>query len=259
MRIAIGTIALALMLSSSGAESAEIRALSVGSTSVAAKALAADFTAKTGHAVIVTVAAPFNIDKELAAKPFDLLIVSTPAIEAHEKAGDLGPVTRTALARVTVGLVVRHGVPVPDIATPEAFKSAVLAAKSITHSDPTVPNLSGSVAAEAFAKAGILDEIKAKTRYAGLAPGGELVAKGEVDLGFFNLSEIPAGVTLAGPIPEPLRSYTYYEAAVLTKAATQDAASAFIKFMASPGADKIWRHAGLEPASEYQSTLASTR
>jgi molybdate transport system substrate-binding protein len=258
MRTTFTTIALALTLSAGAAAAAEIRVLCVGSTQVAAKALAADFTKQNGRTVTVTATAPFNIDKELTAKPFDLLIISMPAVEAYDEAGSLRPGTRTALARVGVGLVVKQGATVPDISTPEAFKKAVLAAKSITHSDPAVPNLAGAVAAAAFAKAGILDEVKAKTRYAGLAAGGELVAKGEIEMGFFNLSEIPPGLTVAGPVPASLRSYTFYEAGVLAKGAAHEPASAFVKFMASAGAGKVWRDAGLEPAADYQPTRAST-
>ena len=66
------------------------------------------------------------------------------------------------------------------------------------------------------------------------------------------------GVTVAGPIPEPLRSYTSYEAAVLAKGAAHEPASAFAKFMASAGASKAWRDAGLEPVAEHQPTRAST-
>jgi molybdate transport system substrate-binding protein len=252
MRIAILSIGLALMLSGARSDAAEVRALSVGSTQVAAKILAANFREQTGHTVAVTAIAPFMIGKQLAANPFDLLIISAPAMEEHNDDGDLRPGTRTALARVGVGVVVKQGMPTPDVSTVDTFRKAVLGAKSITYSDP----MSGSVAAAALAKAGILDEVKPKTRYAGLAPGGELVARGEIELGFFNLSEIPPGATLAGPIPEPLRSYTFYEAAVLGKGAAQEPASAFVRFLASPGAAKVWRDAGLEPASEYESTLA---
>ena len=77
-------------------------------------------------------------------------------------------------------------------------------------------------------------------------------------MGFFNLSEIPPGVTVIGPIPEPLRNYTSYEAAVLAKGAAHEQASAFAKFMASAGASKVWRDAGLEPVAEYQPTRASS-
>src|SRR5262245_42029065 len=180
MRIAILTIGLALMLSGGRTDAAEVRALSVGSTQMAAKTLAANFREQTGHTVAVTATAPFMIDKELAANPFDLLIISAPAMEEHNDAGDLRPGTRTALARVGVGVVVKQGMPIPDVSTVDAFKKAVLGAKSITHNDPTIPNLSGSVAGAALAKAGILDEVRSKTRYAGPAPGGELVAKGEI-------------------------------------------------------------------------------
>jgi molybdate transport system substrate-binding protein len=185
--------------------------LCVGSTQVAAKTLAANFTKQNGHTITVTATAPFNIDKELTAKPFDLLIISTPAMEAYDEAGSLQPGTRTALARVGVGLVVKQGATVPDISTPEAFKRTVLAAKSITHSDPAVPNLAGAVVAAAFAKAGILDEVKAK------------------------------GLTVAGPVPASLRSYIFYEAGVLAKGAAHELASAFVKFMASAGAGKAGR------------------
>ena len=252
MRIAILSIGLALMLLGARSDAAEVRALSVGSTQVAAKILAAIFREQTGHTVAVTATAPFMIGKQLAANPFDLLIISAPAMEEHDNDGDLRPGTRTALARVGVGVVVKQGMPTPDVSTVDTFRKAVLGAKSITYSDP----MSGSVAAAALAKAGILDEVQPKTRYAGLAPGGELVARDEIEFGFFNLSEIPPGATLAGPIPEPLRSYTFYEAAVLGKSAAQKPASAFVRFLASPGAAKVWRDAGLEPASEYESTLA---
>ena len=252
MRIAILSIGLALMLSGARSDAAEVRALSVGSTQVAAKILAAIFREQTGHTVAVTATTPFMIGKQLAANPFDLLIISAPAMEERDDDGDLRPGTRTALARVGVGVVVKQGMPTPDVSTVDTFRKAVLGAKSITYSDP----MSGSVAAAALAKAGILDEVQPKTRYAGLAPGGELVARGEIELGFFNLSEIPPGATLAGPIPEPLRSYTFYEAAVLGKGAAQKPASAFVRFLASPGAAKVWRDAGLEPASEYELTLA---
>jgi molybdate transport system substrate-binding protein len=260
MRVAVKTsaTALALLLAAGMAGAAEIRVLSVGSTQVAAKAIAADFARQAGHQVTFTVTAPFNIDKELSANPFDVLIISVPAMEAYDKAGSLQSGTRLALARVGVGLVVKQGAPIPDISTPEAFKQAVLAAKSMTHSDPALPNLSGAIAAAALAKAGILDEVKAKTRHASLQQGGELVAKGETEIGFFNLSEIPPGLAVAGPVPEPLRAYTFYEAAVLAKSEAREPALALVRHLASAGTEAAWRAAGLEPAASYQRARAPT-
>jgi molybdate transport system substrate-binding protein len=149
-------------------------------------------------------------------------------------------------------VVVKEGGPVPDVSMPEKLKAAVLAARSRTYTNPATPNTSG-IAGAALAKLGILDEIKDKTRYASLAVGGELVAKGEVELGFLNLSEIPKGVTVAGV----LQGYTVYEAAVLSKGSTDQAATAFVKYLASVPAAVHWEAAKLEPAETYMRTGAS--
>jgi len=134
---------------------------------------------------------------------------------------------------------------------------AVLTARSLTYTDPATPNTSGAIAGAALAKLGILDEVKGKTRHAALAAGGELVAKGEVELGFFNLSEIPKGVTVAGALPAPLQGYTVYEAAVLSKGSTAEAVTAFLRYLASAAAAAHWSGAKLEPAETYMPTRAS--
>jgi len=128
--------------------------------------------------------------------------------------------------------------------------------KQTRHKVTATPNTSGAIAAAALAKLGILDEIKGKTRHAALAVGGELVAKGEVELGLFNLSEIPKGVTVAGALPVPLQGYTVYEAAVLSKGSTDQAATAFVKYLASAPAAAHWEAAKLEPATTYMPTRA---
>jgi len=249
--------ALTLIASSVLATAAEVRVLTVGSTQVAAKAIAADFEKQTRNQVTFTIRPPFDIDKELAAKTFDAIILSVPAMDNHDEAGDLAPMSRVALARVGVGVVVKEGGPVPDVSTPEKLKAAVLTARSLTYTDPATPNTSGVIAGAALAKLGILDEVKGKTRHAALAVGGELVAKGEVELGFFNLSEIPKGVTVAGALPAPLQGYTVYEAAVLSKGSTAEAVTAFLRYLASAAAAAHWSGAKLEPAETYMPTRAS--
>jgi len=174
MHLAFCTIAvstLALIISSTLAPAAEVRVLSVGSTQVAAKAIAADFEKQTHNQVTFTIRPPFDIDKELAEKTFDAVILSVPAMDNHDEAGDLVPISRVALARVGVGAVVKQGGPVPDVSTPEKLRAAVLAARSLTYTDPAAPNTSGAIAGAAVAKLGILDEIKGKTRHAALAVG----------------------------------------------------------------------------------------
>src|SRR6266478_8122624 len=259
MHLAFRTIAvstLALIVSSILATAAEVRVLSVGSTQIAAKAIATEFEKQTRHKVTFTIRPPFDIDKELAEKTFDAVILSVPAMDNHDEAGDLAPMSRVALARVGVGVVVKESSFVPDVSTPEKLKATVLAARSLIYTDPATPNTSGAIVGAALAKLGILDEIKGKTRHAALAAGGELVAKGEVELGFFNLSEIPKGVTVAGALPVPLQGYTVYEAAVLSKGSTDQAATAFVKYLASAPAAAHWEAAKLEPATTYMATRA---
>ena len=117
MHLAFRTIAvstLALIISSTLAPAAEVRVLSVGSTQVAAKAIAADFEKQTRNQVTFTIRPPFDIDKALAEKTFDAIILSLPAMDNHDEAGDLVPMSRVALARVGVGVVVKEGAPVPS-------------------------------------------------------------------------------------------------------------------------------------------------
>ena len=136
--------ALTLIASSALATAAEVRVLTVGSTQVAAKAIAADFEMQTRNQVTFTIRPPFDIDKELAEKTFDVIILSVPAMDIHDKTGSLAPTSRVALARVGVGVVVKEGAPLPDVSTPEKLKAAVLAARSLTYGNPAIPNTSGA-------------------------------------------------------------------------------------------------------------------
>ena len=181
-----------LAWSAGPADAAELRVLSLGSVQIAAKALAADFTEATGEAVLLTIVAPNEISQKLAAASYDMVICSVAAMEALDKAGALQPRSRSPLSRVGIGVMVREGAPLPDVSTPEAFKQTLLAARSIVHGDPAIPNQSGVVTMRILAKAGILDAIKGKARSASLADGFAMVAKGEVELGLFNLVELPA-------------------------------------------------------------------
>jgi molybdate transport system substrate-binding protein len=235
-----------LAWSASVADAAELRVLSLGSVQIAAKALAADFTKATGEPVLLTIVAPNEISERLAGATYDMVICSVPAMEALDKAGALQAGSRSPLSRVGIGVMVREGAPLPDVSTPEAFKRTLLAARSIVHGDPAIPNQSGVVTMRILAKAGVLEAIKGKARSANLADGFAMVAKGEAEIGLFNLVELPGGVRLAGPVPAPLQDYTSYETAVLAKGAAPEVARAFIKLMVSAPARKIWQASSLE-------------
>jgi molybdate transport system substrate-binding protein len=237
---------LALISSASIAPAAELRVLSVGSVQIAAKVLAEDFFRQTGGKVALEIVTPSDIPKKLAAGSYDMVIASIPAVDALDKAGALRAGSRVPLARVGIGVMVREGAPVPDVSTPDAFKTALLAARSIVHGDPAVPNQSGVVTMRILAKAGILDAVKAKGRPASLGDGFAMVAKGEVELALFNLVELPPGVRLAGPVPSPFQDYTSYETAVLAKGSAPAEAQAFIALITSAAARKTWEAASLE-------------
>ncbi|MBX9776104.1 MAG: substrate-binding domain-containing protein [Xanthobacteraceae bacterium] len=243
---AVATAALVLILSPGISAAADIRVLSVGSVQIATKIIAAEFEKSTGHKVLFTIVSPDRIAGQLANAPFDMLIASVPVIEALDKTGGIRAGTRTPLARAGIGVMVRDGAPVPDVATPAAFTKTLLAARSIVHGDPMLPNQSGVVTMRILAKAGILDAVRPKARAAGLAEGLAMVAKGEVELALFNQVELPAGVRLAGAVPVPLQDYTFYEVALLANGAVPDEARHFIGRMTSPTARKTWEAALLD-------------
>jgi molybdate transport system substrate-binding protein len=243
---AVTLAVLAMILPSAIAAADDIRVLSVGSVQIATKIIAAEFEKTSGHRVLFTIVSPDRIAERLASAPYDMLIASVPVIEALDKASGIRAGTRTPLARAGIGVMVRDGAPVPDVATPDAFKKALLAARSIVHGDPALPNQSGVVTMRILAKAGILDVVRPKARAAGLAEGFAMVAKGEVELALFNQVELPAGVRLAGAVPVPLQDYTFYEVALLANGAVPEAAQSFIARMTAPPARKIWEAALLD-------------
>src|SRR5437867_10251432 len=135
-----------------------------------------------------------------------------------------------------MGVGVRDGAPKPDISTVDAFKRALLEAKSIVYVDPASGATSGTHFASVLQKLGIADAVKPKTK---LVPGGypaELVAKGEVELVVHQISEIVPvkGVALVGPLPKDLQKITTYSAGLAARSAVPEAARAFIAFLARP-------------------------
>ena len=246
----IVTIAATLISFGGMARAADIRVLSVGAVQVAVRNLAADFHKETGHQVIFTIASPAVVMQKIKANEIhDAVIVSEPAMDQLDKEGLVNPESRVRLANTGIGVAVHEGAPVPGLATPDAFKQALTAAKSLVHGDPTLPNQSGEKARKILVNAGILDAVTSKLRIAGLNDGHALIAKGEVDVGLFNLSEITEGkgVKSAGPVPAPLQLTTTYEGALMSDGSVPQAARAFIRFLASADARDKWVAAKLEP------------
>jgi molybdate transport system substrate-binding protein len=162
----------------------------------------------------------------------------------------VNPESRVPLAKTGMGVAMRAGAPLPDLSTPEAFKQALLAAKSVVHGDPTLPNQSGEKAERILVQAGILDALKPRLKIVpAQAASQELIAKGEVEMGLYNVSEIPEGkgLAFAGPVPALLQIATGYEGALMSDGSEPQAARAFIRFLANPDAHAKWLAARLEP------------
>jgi molybdate transport system substrate-binding protein len=244
------TIAATLMSLSSMARAADIRVLAVRAPEAAIRNLAADFAKETGHQVIFTIGSPAVVMQKIKANEVhDAVIVSEPAMDQLDRDGIVNPESRIRLAKTGIGVAVRDGATVPDLSTPDAFKQALTAAKSIVYGD-VLPNQSGEKVEKILGQLGILDALRPKIRIvSGHANSQALIAKGDIELGLYNLSEIPdgKGVKLAGPVPAPLQLVTTYEGALMSDGAVPEAARAFIRFLASADARDRWLAARLEP------------
>jgi molybdate transport system substrate-binding protein len=248
----IASLAVTLISVASMAGAADIRVLSVGAVQHAVKELAIEFGNETGHKVILTVASPVVVTQKIKdGEVFDAVIVSEPAMDRLDKEGVINPESRVALAKTGMGVAVRAGAPLPDLSTPEAFKQSLLAAKSVVYGDPALPNQSGEKAERILVQAGILDTLKPRLKIVpGQATSQELIAKGEVEMGLYNVSEIPEdkGLAFAGPVPALLQVATSYEGALMSDGAVPEAARVFIRYLASHDARAKWLAAKLEPA-----------
>lgn len=240
---------LALLVSTAAAWAADVRVLNANALTGAMKELAAGFTKETGTAVTFVGVSPGQVEQRMkAGEIYDLVITATASAQAFEKEGRWMAGSRQKLARVGIGFAVREGVKV-DVSTVQSTRQALLDAKSITYSDSSTGGLSGINAQKVLANLGLTDAVKPKTKLSGaLAEGQALIAKGEIDIGLFNLSEIPRapGVVRAGPVPAAVQVYIDYDSALPVANASPEAALALLKYFRRPVSRSIWDKAGLE-------------
>ena len=228
----------------------DIKVLSARAPQMALQQLFAAFTRASGHAVTPTYNTVGAItDRFKAGEAADLLILSPQALEGLGDA--LVPGSTSAIARAGLAVAIRQGAPAPDLSTPAAFKTALLAARRVSYSDPKAGGSAAAYFATLLERLGIAGAVNAA---AALGRNGhhvaELVADGTAELGISFLSELVAikGVTIAGPLPGELQNYTVYAGAIPRASAAGEAARALMAALIRPDADGIWRAAGLEPA-----------
>src|SRR5215510_8090276 len=194
--------------------------------------LAPAFERKTGTKLTITWGSANGLMKELdAGAGADLAILTAEAIDDLIKRGKVVGGSRVDLARSGIGIAVRKGGRKPDIGTPEALKQALLAAKSVAHSKS---GMSGIYFPTVLQRLGIAEAMKPKIVIPEPGtPVGDVVAKGEAEIGVQQISELlpVAGVEIVGPLPGELQKITTFSAGVLTAAKEPNVAAALLKFV----------------------------
>jgi molybdate transport system substrate-binding protein len=249
-KLALGFTAALLLTGTASA--AEVRVMISGGLSAAYNALVPEFERQTGNKVITAFgpsmgttvnAIPVRLER---GEPADVLILVGYALEDLTKRGKAVAGSRVDLVKSPIGICVKSGAPKPDISSADSIKRALLAAKSVAYSD----SASGVyVSTELFQKLGIADAMKDKARKIPATPVAEIVARGDAEIGFQQISEmLPVpGVDIVGPLPTDLQKITVYSAGIATMSKEPDAGKALIKFLASPAASAALLKSGLEP------------
>jgi molybdate transport system substrate-binding protein len=218
-----------------------------GISSMATRQVLAELAAAWGRPVVIESVGGVDAAKRVqGGEPFDVVVLASAAIDKLIAEGHLQP-GRVDIVRSSVAVAVRAGAPRPDIATEEGLRRAVEAARSISYS--TGP--SGVHLARVFERWGIAAQIK--DRIVEAPPGvpvGTLVARGEVELGFQQLSELMhlGGIDVLGPLPTAVQVLTTFSAGVGVRSAQPGAARDFLDHLASPAAADAKRRHGMEPA-----------
>lgn len=244
-----------LALASVAAQAAEIRVITSGAFTEAYKKLVPIFEAASGHQVISAFGAsignaPDSIPSRFArGEKFDLVILSEGGLEALMKDGKLVDGSRVDLARSQIGVAVRKGTRKPDISSVEALKQTLLNAKSVAYS----ASASGTyLSTELFPKLGITEQMQKTAKKIMSERVGAVVARGEAELGFQQVSELIyfKELDFVGTLPEAVQQTVFFSSALVQGAERQDAAKVLVRFFTSPDVAEIIRSTGLDPVGQ---------
>jgi molybdate transport system substrate-binding protein len=230
------------------ANSAEIKVLGTQSIQIIWNEVGPVFERSTGHRVMLiqnlSIATKKLID---SGESFDVAIAIPIVIDQLIKEGKIVRATRTDIVRQGTGVAVRAGASKPDISTTEAFKRALLNAKSVAYLKPdTGP---GQYMAELVKRLGITEQLQSKTLLPETDIVGPMVAKGEVELGITGIATLIAtpGINVVGPLPAEIQFYNVFTGGISTSTSHTDASQEFIKFLSGPTAVPVIKSKGMEP------------
>jgi molybdate transport system substrate-binding protein len=230
------------------ADAAELKLQVSNALKTTMEELAPQFEKASGHKLVIEFGAAAEIKTAIQkGAAVDVAILTSAVTDDLIKEGKLAAAGRADIARAGAGVAARKGAAKPDISTTEAFKHAMLEAKSIAYvaAGATAPYI-----LSVFDRLGIADQVKPKLKPQPTSnPAAKAVANGEAELGITQISEILpyAGAELVGPMPPELQLYTVFPATVAANTKEADAAKALIKFLTAPAAIAVLKAKGLSP------------
>jgi molybdate transport system substrate-binding protein len=252
LRRAVALAVVVLLVLATDARADEIRVMTSGGFTAAYLELVPEFERRTGHTVITSFgasmgSAPDSIPVRLQrGEPADIVILASTALDDLVAHGMVTRGSRVDLVRSEIGVAVRKGAPRPDVSTVEALTRALLQAKSIAYSAST----SGVyVSTELFQRLGIADRVKGKTRRIESERVGAVIARGDAEIGFQQVSELLPidGIHYLGPIPQEVQRVTIFSAGIVSTSRKASLARELIAFFTSAAAASVITKTGLEP------------
>ncbi len=239
--------AVGAIMAAAVANAAEIKVIGSPGTREPYTLLLAGFEKATGHKVATTWGGVNAVAKLVAdGEVADVVMLPAPQIDDLIKLGKLVAETRVNVATSGVGVAIRAGAPKIDASSSDGIRRALLAAKTIAYS----AGPSGVHIERLIAKWGLTDQLKAKiVPPIPNVPIGEVVARGDAEIGFQQVSELlpVKGIDYLGPLPADIQEVTVFSAAVHKAAGATDAARALLKYLTAPEAVPIIRKTGMEP------------
>lgn len=240
-------LAMTLTASSPPALAAELKVVAPNAVKEAVAEIATRFENETNHKPVLSWAGSEAISKRVSGgEIFDVVVNTSAGIDRLAKDGRLVAASKRDLARSAVAVAVKAGAPRPDVSTVEGLRQALLKAESIAISS----GASGRYLEQLFQKLGVADQIKHKIKQPQSgAQIGDLLARGEAELGFQQVTELihAKGFQYLGPLPAEVQNYTIWSVAVHTGSKEAEVAAAFIKAISAPQSAAAIRSSGMEP------------
>jgi molybdate transport system substrate-binding protein len=242
-------LALACAAAVPAAAADELKILSAGAFKPVLVALQPTFEQETGHRLVIDNDTAGALQKRVSGgEAFDLVFSSPASLRVMSQAGRLASESPAPLARVAIGVAVRKGAPLPDIASVDAFRSLLMNARSVAYIDPAAGGSSGVYLDRLFQQWGIAPQVRAK---AVLVPGGLVatrVVDGSADIAIHQISEILAvpDAVLVGPLPAEIQNYTGYGGALSATTAHAGAARQLLEALRGARAGEILKAKGME-------------